>query len=98
MKLPLLILDLDETLVFGVRTPLDRPPHLWVAPYAIYRRPHLDEFVARVRLAYQLAVWTSATASYAAPVVRDIFPPDLPLTFASAAPGAATWKHSRNIG
>ncbi len=81
MKLPLLILDLDETLIFGVRTSLDRPPHLWVAQYAIYRRPHLDEFVAHVRLAYQLAVWTSATASYADPVVRGIFPADLPLAF-----------------
>jgi len=81
MNLPLLILDLDETLICGVPTPMDRPPHLWVAEYAIYRRPHLDEFVGRVRSAYQLAVWTSATASYAGPVVRGIFPPDLPLVF-----------------
>ena len=75
--LPLLILDLDETLIFGTETPPDRPADLRVDAYAIHHRPHLAEFIARVRPAYQLAVWTSATESYAAPVVRSIFPPDL---------------------
>jgi hypothetical protein len=35
MKPPLLILDLDETLIFGTETPLPRPPELRVDIYAI---------------------------------------------------------------
>lgn len=78
---PLLILDLDETLLFGTRIPLDRSPDLEVHPYLIYRRPHLGEFIATLRREYRLAVWTSATFSYAAPIVVAFFPADLTLEF-----------------
>jgi hypothetical protein len=70
----LLILDLDETLIFGTEAPIDRPADLRVAGYMIYHRPHLAEFIAQVRAAYRLAVWTSATESYAVPIARSIFP------------------------
>jgi TFIIF-interacting CTD phosphatase-like protein len=78
---PLLILDLDETLIFGTETPLARPPDLRMDVYAIYLRPYVAEFIAQVRPVYQLAVWTSAAASYAGMVVSCIFPSDLPLAF-----------------
>ena len=93
MGAPLLILDLDETLIFGTETPLSRPADLRVDVFAIYYRPHLAEFIARVRPAYQLAVWTSATASYAAPIVRSIFPPDLPLAFVWSRE-RCTWRRN----
>jgi len=81
MTQALLILDLDETLIFGTRTPLERAPDLIVHAYAIYQRPHLSEFVARVRADYRLAVWTASTESYADPVVNCVLPPDLRLEF-----------------
>ena len=40
----LLILDLDETLVYSIEEPLGRDHDFTVGPYAVYRRPHLAEF------------------------------------------------------
>jgi len=62
---PLLILDLDETLIFGTRDRLDRPHDALLEPYAIHHRPQVAGFMARVRTAYALAAWTSATRDYA---------------------------------
>jgi RNA polymerase II subunit A small phosphatase-like protein len=81
MTPPLLILDLDETLILGTETRLDRPPDLEVGEYAIYRRPHLAEFLAEVRSHYRLAVWTAATSCYAEPIVSTVFPPEVRLEF-----------------
>jgi TFIIF-interacting CTD phosphatase-like protein len=93
MGAPLLILDLDETLIFGTELALDRPADLRVADYAIYHRPHVAEFVVQVRSAYQLAVWTSASESYAGPIVRSIFPSDLPLGFVWSRE-RCTWRRN----
>jgi hypothetical protein len=42
---PLLILDLDETLIFGTRDRLDRPFDAVLEPYAIYHRPGVAGFL-----------------------------------------------------
>jgi len=42
----LLILDLDETLIYATETALDRPADFSVYGYHVYRRPHLDAFLA----------------------------------------------------
>jgi RNA polymerase II subunit A small phosphatase-like protein len=81
VTLPLLILDLDETLIFGTETPLSRPPDFMVGPFGIHLRPHLERFMARVAAHYRLAVWTVATVSYAAPIVTRIFPATRPPAF-----------------
>ena len=49
MTEPLLILDLDEMLVFGTETALGRPADLMADVYSIFKRPHLAEFLATVR-------------------------------------------------
>jgi RNA polymerase II subunit A small phosphatase-like protein len=90
---PLLILDLDETLIFGTETPLSRLPDLMVGPFGVYLRPHLDEFIARVSALYRLAVWTSATQSYAAPIVNRLFPPTVQLEFLWARE-RCTWRRN----
>jgi RNA polymerase II subunit A small phosphatase-like protein len=69
----LLILDLDETLVFGTRKPLDRYPDFTVHPYGIYKRPHLDEFLRYCQVEFSTAVWSSSSPEYAARVVAHIF-------------------------
>jgi RNA polymerase II subunit A small phosphatase-like protein len=81
MNPPLLILDSDETLIFGTETPLARLPELMVGSFGIYLRPHLDAFVPRVAALYRLAVWTVATRCYAAPIVNRLFPPAVRLEF-----------------
>ena len=68
----LLILDLDETLVYATETPLDRPPDFQVAKFAVYRRPLLDEFLATVSSWFDLAVWSSASRLYVEAIVANI--------------------------
>ncbi len=77
----LLILDLDETLVYGTEQPLSRPADFGVGPYHVYLRPHVGPFLIAVANWFKLAVWTSAGEGYAARVVDHLFPPPSHLEF-----------------
>ena len=77
----LLILDLDETLVFSTTTPLERPPDVVVGEYLVYRRPGLEAFLQTVSKQFTLAVWTSSGLPYAQQVVRAAFSDRIPLAF-----------------
>jgi carboxy-terminal domain RNA polymerase II polypeptide A small phosphatase len=70
----LLILDIDETVVYATTARLDRPPDFEVAGYFVYRRPGLDEFLKSVSQHFQLAVWSSSGSDYAKQIVEKIFP------------------------
>jgi TFIIF-interacting CTD phosphatase-like protein len=70
----LLILDLDETLLHASDRRLDQEPDCVVGPYFVYVRPHLAEFLMHCRERFQIAVWSSSSADYAAAVVRAMFP------------------------
>ncbi|MCA9615639.1 MAG: HAD family hydrolase [Sandaracinus sp.] len=67
----LLVLDLDETLLHAADSEDDvgRSPDHRLFDYPLYRRPHVDTFLAWAREHFELGVWTSSSASYAAPVV-----------------------------
>ncbi len=78
---PLLILDLDETLLFASERPLDHEPDHVVGPYFVYQRPHLHEFLIHVAEHFDLAVWSSSSPDYAAAIVHCIFPSRLELQF-----------------
>jgi len=70
----LLVLDLDETLVFGTRKRLGREADFLAGDtYYIYKRPHLDEFLKYCWVEFQVAVWTSSSPTYAETVVENIF-------------------------
>ena len=77
----LLILYLDETLIFATERALNRTSDFRVGPYHVYRRPCLDEFLQVCATHFDLAVWTSASAGYAKEVIAHIFPADLRLVF-----------------
>jgi RNA polymerase II subunit A small phosphatase-like protein len=77
----LLILDLDETLVYATRTPLDRPADFQVPPYQVYKRPFLKEFIHHVRQHFFLAVWSSASDDYVHEMAVQIFGEETPLDF-----------------
>ena len=77
----LLILDLDETLIYATEQPLDRECDFRVAHYYVYNRPHLSEFVRTCLSWFEVAVWTSSTPPYAAEVVARIFPDPAELAF-----------------
>lgn len=83
----LLILDLDETLVRTVETPLARPPDFRVFAYHVYRRPYLASFLRTCAEHFRLAVWTSGTADYAQAILSEILPTDVSLDF--------VWSRSR---
>ena len=71
-KRPLLILDLDETLVYGSEVVLHRPADFRVGQFHVYRRPGLAEFLRSTSAHYDLAVWSSASDGYVAAVARTI--------------------------
>lgn len=80
-KEKLLILDLDETLIYSTEIPLARQPDFSVEPYHVYKRPHLDTFIATCFDWFNVAVWTSSGSEYAAEIVAAIFPNPQDLEF-----------------
>jgi len=77
----LLILDLDETLIYASEKQLDRESEHRVGPYSVYERPFLREFLGEVAERFQLAVWSSSSPAYAGAIVQLIFPPEIELKF-----------------
>ncbi|AFY91754.1 NIF family HAD-type phosphatase [Chamaesiphon minutus] len=81
----LLILDLDETLVYATETPSIGLPDFYVYDYAIYKRPYLDIFLATCLEWFNVAIWTSSGSDYATAVVAAIFPDPQALKFVWAS-------------
>jgi len=77
----LVILDLDETLIYGTTSPPDTHWDFAVGPYKIYKRPWLTEFLEKLGTYFNVAVWSSASDDYVKEVVQNIFPPDYNLLF-----------------
>jgi TFIIF-interacting CTD phosphatase-like protein len=69
----LLILDLDETLIYSTETPLERQADFLVESYYVYKRPYLDTFISTCFEWFNVAVWTSSGSEYAAGIVAAIF-------------------------
>ena len=70
----LLILDIDETLLYAADRPLERKPDCRIGPYAVYLRPFLTDFLNQVSQHYRIAVWSSSSPDYVESVVNSIFP------------------------
>jgi hypothetical protein len=83
---PLLILDLDETLIHAVEAPLDHDASFRCGQYHVYERPFAREFCQACTRDYDLAVWTSSTAGYAQCVVEHV---------ADGAPVAFLWTRDQ---
>lgn len=77
----LLILDLDETLVFAEESPLAREADFTAVSYFVYKRPHLDRFLEEVLARYRVAIWTASGSGYAEPVLEQIMPQGASLEF-----------------
>jgi TFIIF-interacting CTD phosphatase-like protein len=83
---PLLILEVDETLVFASERPLEgRMPDFRVGTFSVYRRPHLTAFLEAVSGPFELAVWSSASLAYVSGVTAALFPDASPLKFICAS-------------
>ena len=78
---PLLILDLDETLVHAVDAALATPHDFIAGPFLVYKRPFLDDFIRTVAGGFQLAVWSSSSSDYVAAITTQIIPDNVSLEF-----------------
>ncbi len=81
MKKKLIILDIDETLIFSTENLLEYEPDFSFGQFHTYKRPFLKEFLEFCFENFEVAVWTSATESYAAEIINQIFSKDQHLSF-----------------
>lgn len=77
----LLILDLDETLVYATEEKLEHQEDFVVGQYYVYKRPFLQEFIQFCLENFDVAVWTTSTSNYAAEIVANVFPNPSDLKF-----------------
>jgi RNA polymerase II subunit A small phosphatase-like protein len=73
MGKPLLILDLDETLIFSTIQGLTKPGDFKCFEYLVYKRPFVASFLSGCAEHFDLAVWTSSTIDYARCIVAELF-------------------------
>lgn len=69
---PLLILDIDETLIHGRETPLDRECDFRAGEFYIYLRPNVKRFLGTVSEFYDLACWSAASKDYLDVVLNEL--------------------------
>lgn len=85
MNNPLLILDLDETLIYSSYSKEDiQSPYDFMIDntYYVKKRPYVEDFLQEVRQHFDLAVWTAATRDYAQIIVHELFEKqNIPLKF-----------------
>ena len=72
MTKPLVILDVDQTLIFASKERLDRQPDFEVYKYVVYKRPNLIEFITRLEKSYEIAIWSSAGNDYVNSIIEQL--------------------------
>lgn len=61
----LLVLDLDETLIYATQSKLERKSDFKTGFYFEYKRPDVEHFLQGCFEWFNVGVWTSATEVYA---------------------------------
>lgn len=87
---PLLILDVDETLLHSVLEPLSRPCDFRVGDFFVYLRPNVHSFISAMSEVYRLACWSSATRDYLDAICGE-------LASAFASPLLFVWDRTKCI-
>lgn len=77
----LLILDLDETLIYATEETLEREADFCFEQYRIYKCPFVTDCLSFARQYFLVGVWTSASADYAKAIAQALFPSDYSLQF-----------------
>ena len=77
----LLILDVDETLVFATKKELNQKSDFTIFDYHVYKRPYLNQFLEAIKDDFLLAVWSSASDDYVEAIVEQIIPKGITLEF-----------------
>lgn len=78
MKRPLIVLDLDNTLIFSSEVIYGRVPNgeIVFEDMITYERPHLQSFLDWLFSRFQVAVWTAGTLEYAVKIVAHFVLPE----------------------
>lgn len=84
---PLLILDLDETLIRATEEKPNCSFDFELAGYFVICRPFLARFLSAQSLTFDIAIWSSGTRVYVEEIVRKIMP--------SEANPVFVWSRSR---
>jgi len=74
MNEKLLILDLDETLIYATEQKLEIIESFLFDKYYIYKRPLLDRFLLEMSAHFLLGIWSSADDNYVLEIVKKIKP------------------------
>jgi len=77
----LIILDLDETLIYASKKSDLEKGGFEVLNYRVSIRPHLNSFLEYLKENFKIAVWSSATEDFVSEIVKRIFPEDFELEF-----------------
>ena len=77
----LLILDIDETLIFASEGEIDDSSDFRISNFNVWKRPFLDEFLRYCFSKFSVAVWTTSTERFAVNIVDNILVPSQELEF-----------------
>lgn len=77
----LLVLDLDETLIFATREKLEAEADDFIGDYFIYKRPGLDDFLIEASRHFHVGIWSSASDAYVTEIVEKLLSPIIELAF-----------------
>lgn len=61
---PLLVLDIDETLISSQERELDYPASYRLGKFFVYLRPHLKSFLTDVAVNFDTSYWSSGSPDY----------------------------------
>lgn len=82
MKKILLILDIDETLIYATKNCIEnKEEDFRVADYYIHKRPFLDDFLNNSAKYFNIAIWSSASDDYVTEIANNICPDSIDLKF-----------------
>ncbi len=60
----LIILDIDETLVYASKIQLEKVHDFKIGEYYVYKRPYLKELIEYIEFNFSFAIWSSASDKY----------------------------------
>lgn len=83
---PLIVFDLDETLIHARASCLPRPPDLRVGVYDVYLRPGLQDCLETLAETYDLALWSTGGFHYVQLMRAHAMPASVRFQFAWARP------------
>lgn len=93
----LLVLDIDEVLVYAADRPLDPNFDFQVFLFYIIKRPFLNEFIESVFNWFNVAIWTAGSDDYAQVMAQRLIPKAADLKFIWSRK-RCTPKHDYEIG